>query len=283
MSAQYESTVKRMQHGFAARNGLFAALISGKGYTGIDQVFERPYGGYLATFAQGCNFTPRYKENEIVDGLGKDWRGIEGIRVKKYNSMIATHAPVDCIAALQEKYPERFANWTNIQSIKIEQSEAAHAHGGQQIKRPITAIGAQMSTRYVAAVQLLDREVLIDQFHACNLGRAHVWQLADKVECHRSPECDEKGSWYTRVSIVFTDGKTFVEELPASESIGHLLPSHKILEKWRMLTAQVMDKDTVQEVEGRVLNLENVLDIASISRLLDREVCGVLDDDRKQS
>jgi aconitate decarboxylase len=35
MSAQYESEVKRMQHGFAARNGLLAALLARAGYIGI--------------------------------------------------------------------------------------------------------------------------------------------------------------------------------------------------------------------------------------------------------
>lgn len=35
MSAQFESMVKRMQHGFAARNGLFAAMMTAGGYTGI--------------------------------------------------------------------------------------------------------------------------------------------------------------------------------------------------------------------------------------------------------
>ena len=35
MSAQFESMVKRMHHGFASRSGLFAALMASEGYTGI--------------------------------------------------------------------------------------------------------------------------------------------------------------------------------------------------------------------------------------------------------
>ena len=42
-----------MQHGFAVRNGLFAALMAAGGYTGIKRVFEREYGGYLAVFGEG--------------------------------------------------------------------------------------------------------------------------------------------------------------------------------------------------------------------------------------
>jgi aconitate decarboxylase len=41
MSAQFESMVKRMQHGFASRNGLYAAVLAARGYVGIKRVFER--------------------------------------------------------------------------------------------------------------------------------------------------------------------------------------------------------------------------------------------------
>src|ERR1700757_2838694 len=47
MAAQYEAMSKRMQHGFAARNGYYAAGLAAGGYTGIKRVFDRPYGGGL--------------------------------------------------------------------------------------------------------------------------------------------------------------------------------------------------------------------------------------------
>src|SRR6202012_4257252 len=55
MAAQYEAMSKRMQHGFAARNGFYAAGLAAAGYTGIKQVFDRPYGGFLAVFGEGHN------------------------------------------------------------------------------------------------------------------------------------------------------------------------------------------------------------------------------------
>ena len=66
MSAMYESMVKRMQHGFASRNGLTAAALAAAGYVGIKRVFERPYGGWLAVFGEGHRTYPE----EIYAGLG---------------------------------------------------------------------------------------------------------------------------------------------------------------------------------------------------------------------
>ena len=54
MWAQHESMVKRMQHGFASRNGLTAAALAASGYVGIKRVFEREYGDCTAsTFGEG--------------------------------------------------------------------------------------------------------------------------------------------------------------------------------------------------------------------------------------
>ena len=109
MSAQYESMVKRMQHGFASRNGLFAVLLARGGYKGIERVFERPYGGYLAAFGQGSGRIPEYLVDEIAKGLGESWR-IQGIRVKPYAALASTHNTIDCVRALQDKHPALLNN-----------------------------------------------------------------------------------------------------------------------------------------------------------------------------
>ena len=278
MSAQSESMGKRMQHGFAARNGLFAALMTQKGYTGIDQIFERPYGGYLAVFGQGSASDPQYLKNELVDDLGQDWKGLNGIRVKAYNSMGGTHSSIQCIADLQKRHPARFADVRSIRHIRIEQAKAFYEHGGQSISRPITITGAQMSTRYVAAVQLLDRNVFIEQFSDSHLDRDSIWALIDKVTCSWNPDFDSKGPWYTRVSVEFEDGETVAGEAARVESMAHLMPEGKIREKSRGLMGLVMDAGTIERLEDAILNLEEVGDIAEILSVLKREVRGVLDD-----
>ena len=277
MSAQYESMAKRMQHGFAARNGLFAALMSRENYTGIDQVLERSYGGFLSTFGQGSNKEPQYIEDELVDGLGRDWRGIEGIRVKQHNSMVATFAPADCIATLQEQYPERFADIRSISKMMIEQSQAPHAHGGQCIDRPITTTGAQMSTRWVSAVQLIDREVLLEQFAEANLERDETWDLVRKIDCVWNKDFDDKSAWYTRVTVEFADGEKVVHEMSVSKSTERLIGRDKIKEKWRKLTDGIIDVRRRDDLEDAVLSLERVDDISEISRMLAGEVGRAVD------
>ena len=92
MSAQFESDAKRMQHGFATRNGLLGAMLARQGYTGIKCVYEREYGGFLAQFSAGNGREPQFLPDEIYRDLGTVWQ-TEGICVKPYASV----SPVSCL------------------------------------------------------------------------------------------------------------------------------------------------------------------------------------------
>ncbi len=100
MAAQFESMGKRMQHGFATRNGLYAAHLAAAGYTGIKRVFEREYGGFLSVFGEG--HAP--DASRITKGLGETWE-TPRIVVKPYAAMGALHAPLDALFEIAKRCP----------------------------------------------------------------------------------------------------------------------------------------------------------------------------------
>src|SRR2546423_6444538 len=51
MAAQFGSMVKRMHAGRAAQSGFYAATLAERGFTGITDIFENPYGGFCTTFS----------------------------------------------------------------------------------------------------------------------------------------------------------------------------------------------------------------------------------------
>ena len=51
MAAQYGAMVKRMHPGRSAQAGVLAALLAARGFTGIDEVIEQPYGGFADAYA----------------------------------------------------------------------------------------------------------------------------------------------------------------------------------------------------------------------------------------
>src|SRR6476619_6216371 len=114
MSAQFESMVKRMQHGFASRNGLTAAALAASGYVGIKRVFEREYGGWLSVFGEGHH----PDSGQIYAGLGTVWE-TDRIAVKAYAAMGLLHAAIGAALELRPK-----VDVSQIQRIDIDMSEA---------------------------------------------------------------------------------------------------------------------------------------------------------------
>ncbi|KAJ5439125.1 uncharacterized protein N7458_010123 [Penicillium daleae] len=265
MSAQFGSDVKRMQHGFAARNGLFAALMAESGYIGIKNVFEEPYGGFLSTFGQNSGKEPPYLVDELTRGLGEVWQS-DNIRVKSHASMAGTHCTIDTVAQLQNEYPDKLSSLENISNIKIEMSEAAFKHGGWKAQRPLSALGAQMSCAYVAAVQLIDRQVSPQEFHHDLLDRDDLWDMIDRTECFHTPELGEK--YEQRVTIAFKDGSTVAKTLDAPQDVAPGLSNEEILEKYRRFTEGIVDAQRRDEIERLVLDIENIEDITVLEELL---------------
>lgn len=266
MSAQYESMVKRMQHGFASRNGLFAALMARSGYVGIKQVFERPYGGFLSTFSQGIGKDPASRPDELTKDLGDKWH-TQTIRVKPYGSMAGTHCTIDCIRALQQSHPEEMKDVHGISNVIVEMSEPAFKHGGWQVKRPLTVTGAQMSNSYVAALQLADGHVLPAQFHQEAIDRDDVWRLISKTICKQNDNLDNP--WAQRVTIEFADQRpTLVQAVKAPKGIKPPMSNEEVVSKWRSVTKGIIDDERRQQIEDLVLDLDGLKDITALTRLL---------------
>jgi aconitate decarboxylase len=265
MSAQYESEVKRMQHGFAARNGLFAALMAESGYIGIKKVYERPYGGFLATFGKGTGRDPPYLLEEVTKDLGSTWK-THAVRVKPYAAMAGTHCTIDCIRKLQEDYPEQMKDLESITSIKYEMAEAAFHHGGWKAERPITSTGAQMNNAYVAATQMVDKEVLTAEFRQDKLDRDLIWDLVNKSTCEHSQEFTK--SWAQKATITFEDKPTLTTVVQSPRGVDPALTNEEILQKWRLLTKDIIDDERRLQIENIVINLDSVEDVLDLGKLL---------------
>lgn len=257
MSAQFESEVKRMQHGFAARNGLFAAILAASDYVGIKRVFEREYGGFLQQFSAGNGKDPQFKIEELTKGFGQKWQ-LDNICLKPYSSMAATHGTVDCIRALQKDH-----DLHDIKSIEISLDEPMFHHGGFEVKRPLLVTGAQMSVAYVAATQIVDGEVLVKQFSSANLDREEIWSLVDKTNCSSG---QPQGS--TEVRITLDTGECLKKKVDLQKGVDPPLSNKEIIEKYRNLSRQVIDEERMAKIEEMVLSIEKIDDVRKLIELL---------------
>lgn len=266
MSAQFESDVKRMHHGFAARNGLLAAVLAQAGYVGIKQVFEREYGGFLKQFSSGNGKKPQYRLDELTSELGSEWQ-TGGIRIKPYAAMAGTHPSIDCIRHLQEQHPDRMKRFNEIKKIDILLGEAAFHHGGWKATRPLTATGAQMSNSFTVATQIVHGQVLTSEFTPEMLKRDDVWRLVNVTDC-KMHIFDGDPIGCQEVKIEFEDGTTLHHGVSNAFGVDPPFSNEDIVEKWRKLTKNVIPSQVARQVEEIVLSLEEQGDVAILCELL---------------
>src|SRR5271156_447323 len=271
MSAMYESMVKRMQHGFASRNGLTAAALAAAGYVGIKRVFERPYGGWLAVFGEGHRTYPE----EIYAGLGHLWE-TERIAVKAYSAMGLLHAAFDAALELRPK-----VDVSQIQRIDIDMAEAAYSHGGWKAARPLEVIGAQMNVAYVVAVAFLDGDVLVDQFRQDRINRDDVWALIDRTLTHHEQAYDHlpiDEQLTTQVRLTLNDGSTPTAKVVHPRGTGDRnLTNAEIRDKYAKLTHHVISANRQAAIEKAVLGIDTLDDVAQLATLLTPAVHSPLD------
>ncbi|KAF2107791.1 hypothetical protein BDV96DRAFT_672944 [Lophiotrema nucula] len=279
MAAQYEGMVKRVQHAFASRNGLFGAMLAREGYVGMKKIFERPYGGFLSMFSKGCERAPQYKPQEVVKDLGSLWH-TNIIRVKLHACVGGCHGQIELLASMQAAHPERFAtdSLKDITSIKVSLSEPVFAHCGWKTTRPLDATGGQMSAAYIGAVQLVDRQVLLSQFAASVLDREEVWDLVAKTECEHSVEFDKPHhACGARIQIQFSDGFSIEDALAMPKGFDPPVEDADIVEKWRKLASTVIDRERAQAIEDFILGIDQIEDMSALSDLLGKIARKALD------
>jgi 2-methylcitrate dehydratase PrpD len=271
MAAQYEAMSKRMHHGFAARNGFYAAGLAAAGYTGIKRVFEREYGGYLSVFGEGHD-----PDASLLTGeLGQRWETTI-IMVKSYAAMGGLHGAIDAARQLRSSVaPE------DISKVDITVGETIYKHGWWSPQRPLTPIGAQMNLGYATAAALLDGNVLPEQFTPSRLDSDDIWSLiaATTVYLDESlANADITTKFRTDVAVTTRDGA--VHRLRVD--VPHGAPTDpvtndELVAKFHALADRVTSSARAEAIERAVVGLEDLADVNDLIDLLAAPVAGALD------
>lgn len=263
MAAQYEAMCKRMHHGFASRNGYYAAMLAAHGYTGIKRVFERDYGGFLSTFGEGHN----PDASQIIEALGERWE-TERIVIKPYAAMGGIHCPLD---ALFDADAKRRLVPAEIAQIDCYVSHALFHHGHWKPERPLTPIGAQMNIGYALAVGLLDRAALVKQFSPSRINCDDVWDMLARIRVHHEPAFDDSDPaerLRTRLVVAFTDGQRIDITRRASRALEEPQSSREVVGKYRALTDGLISAQRQDAIEHAVNDIESLDDVRDLIALL---------------
>jgi aconitate decarboxylase len=260
MAAQFGSMVKRMHAGRSSQSGLYGALLAQKGFTGIIDVFEAPYGGFCTTFSRSND---RFDMAELSAGLGERFETMR-IALKFYSCVGSNHTSLDAIRAIQARRPFTL---DELSKIVIHGSQVTVDHVGWAY-RSEGLTSAQLNLPFCVATLLLCGDVFVDEFKPEAVHDEARIALSRKVEVVHDPAITALGAKFrhkVRVEVHFTDGSREEETREAPRGSEQSFASaNEIVEKFRKLTRFTMQPAQQDEVIGIVLRMEEIDDMAPL-------------------
>jgi len=264
MAAQYGAMVKRMHAGRAAQSGLYAALLAGKGFTGITDVFEAPYGGFCTTFSRSQD---RFDLTALSAGLGERYETMR-VSLKFYACVGSNHTTLDALTDIRKRHPFTAAE---IKGIVVYASQVTVDHAGWPY-RPEGLTAAQLNLPFCAATLILTGDAFVDQFTPdCVNDRSRI-ELSRKVRVIHDPAITALGAAHrhrVRVEVLFRDGSVERESRDAPGGGEQNFASEaQIIDKFRKLTRGTMAEQQQNVLIDSVLRLEQSPDSRAMIELL---------------
>jgi 2-methylcitrate dehydratase PrpD len=128
-----------------------------------------------------------------------------------------------------------------------------------------------MHIGYAIAVAVLDKQVLAQQFSPSRLVSEDVWDLLARVTANHRTDFDDAGPigrGQTEVRVTLRTGKQLSGSQFASRSAMRPLASEEIVQKFRALTAGVVDSARQRAIVERFATLEECVDLGDLRSLL---------------
>ena len=247
-------TMARAGHtGFAARNGLAAALLAHAGFTGPVTGMEGKFG-----FARVASSRPEF--DDAVRNLGKVWE-LSQVGYKPYPSGIVTHPVIDACLDLREGG----LTATSIARIDISASTLALARCDRAA--PARGLEAKVSFQHCAAVALVRGSAGIAEFSDDCVRDPVVTALRAKVALRAE---DTIALDAARVKVTLTDGRVLeADVLHSRGSPQRPLTDSDLERKVAALCASAGVPQAAARITQAIWALDHLADAGQLARVLD--------------
>jgi len=254
MAAQEGAMVKRLHAGQAAKNGVTAALLASRGFTGITNVLEAPFGGFFSSMTDQRNL------GALTEGLGTKWETL-ALGFKPYATAGAIHPALSLLDAIMAGHGLRA---DDIAQIDVE----CTTHCKNHVAWPYVPQGvasAQMNLFYALSVMALERAAMVAQFDEAKLERPDILAFMRRIKVVVDDQFDAMGNAFryaTRLIVTTSSGDRHVQETlhrPGSEDAP--LTASQLAEKFEQLAGRLLDAEARKRVQATVQSLEKLVSL----------------------
>jgi 2-methylcitrate dehydratase PrpD len=250
----------RLAQGLAARDGIIAAELAGKGWTGAKDPLLGRYG-YFALYCQQSD------PHLLTADLGKKFYG-DSI-FKPYPSCRHIHSTIDCCLELVQNYDIRAED---VEKITLA---VAPMHFDSPLNQPFMPGDfpqghATFSLRYHIANILIRKQITLEHLTEKMINDPEIADLAGKIDINGSipPHDIETAS----IKIKMKDGREFSadKDFAKGNPVKRPLSQREIETKFtdNVAFSKTISRSNADKVLNMLHNLEEVDDISHLVKLL---------------
>lgn len=182
MAAQEGAMVKRLHAGRAAQGGVQAALLASRGFTGITEILEAPYGGFLSSLAREPDMS------RLTDGLGRQWETLQ-VGFKMYPCVTSIHTALDALHELMQAH--RLVSEA-ISAIEVGVGHMTYVHTAWPYK-PAGITAAQMNMFFGLATMARGQGISPDDYVEDRLADPDLLAFMQRISVTEDPEINASG------------------------------------------------------------------------------------------
>lgn len=261
MAAQEGAMVKRFHSGRAAQSGVYAAALAQQDFTGITDVLEAAYGGYLSCYSNEPN------PARLTAGLGGTWETLN-VGYKPHASVTSIHTALDGLAEIMREHGLAAAD---VERLEVGLSPMTHVHCAWEYKaQGVTA--AQMNLYYGLAVIALDGMAFTEQYREDRLADPQILDFIKRIRASVDPEIEAMGAPFrhaARVRVLARGGRSHEKLLLHRRgSPEHPLKPEDIEYKFRHVVSSCLPEASVDRIVKVVAGLDALEDLSELVGLI---------------
>jgi 2-methylcitrate dehydratase PrpD len=263
IKANFGTMTKPLHVGHVGRNGLFAALITARGFESNPNALEH-HQGWLKVFNGEGNFWPE----RIFAGWGAPFEIEADMGLKQFPCCGSTHPAIAMMLALVR---EEQVTAEAVERIEILAHRRRLPHTDNP--DPRTPLAAKFSIQYVTARALADAAVRIADFTPDAVMEERVRRLLPLIVTRAHPDMPDDGpkQFGTEVRVTLKNGAQLARRIDHLVGRGgdNPMTTEELFEKFEDCAERALAHDQIAPLFERLETLETVTDLGQVTRLLE--------------
>jgi len=250
------SMSKNVAYPFAAQNGITAALLAKKGFTGHRPILEAK-GGFADSVMGGqCDLEHLLRGGDVYK--------IMKVNMKPF---AVCSLSTGLVAGTLELVSRHDIGPDEVERVNIRASPWCVEHNGDPAKKfPTNKETADHSGHYLTAVSIMERKMGLDQYSEDRYASPAVHALIDKVFMTPGPELDNLAA----VVEIETKGrgKFSTRADPPKGDYRNRMTDAEVEAKFRSMASKLLSNRQMDDVIASVRRLDELADAADLMRKL---------------